>query len=573
MYGNYRYWRIDDIIFDTDCDTFQFEDEKDNNAKSSSDQAPRKFTISQYYKDRYNMKVTKPRQPLIVHHQSRTGKVFYILPEFCVMTGIPEDITEFTRKKVTDLCIKQPHQRMSEIQNLIETMLNPVKQEYQPNEPTQYQGNNLAAIKELGIEFQGDPVFFEGKQLPAPRLLVGNKQTIDQRSGNFQMKQQIFEPGEEISWAILCTSDFRANRLLEQFQSWAKAFGIKMAEPRVFDYGKKDEGKKAMLEIEYILENKIPGFYDIVIIVLPNNMKSYYKIIKQKCYLTLGILSQVVLHNTLEKKGFYQICSKVLQQIVSKVGSKLWVSQPPKGLSEHTMLIGIDSSSDKLDKNRSVIAFCASMDQTFSRYYSRVIYQKKSEEIITTMKQLIKDSIAAYQKINGKFPEHVIYFRDGVLESVEREIQTKEVRDMFQGFSEQTQDQIKVPKITIILIDKRITQKFFSVDDKRQLENPVPGTLIDNTIASKYYDFYLIAQNVTRGTATPTHYKVIFDNSEMPAEILQELVYSQCFAYMNWNGAIRVPAPCQYAHKLSSFISQHINDEPVKPLRNHFYYL
>lgn len=575
MYGNYRYWRIDDIIFDIDCDHFQFDDEKELHAKAP-DQPPRKLTISQYYKDRYNMRVTKPRQPLIVHHQSRTGKVFYILPEFCVMTGIPEDITETTRKKVTDLCIKQPHQRMSEIQTLVETMLSPpVKQEYQGNEPTttQPQGSSLAVIKELGIEFQGDPVFFEGKQLPAPKLLVGNKQAIEQRSGNFQMKQPIYDPGDEISWAILCTSDFRTNRLLEQFQSWARAFGIKMTEPHVFDYGRKEDPKKAIIEIDYILENKIPGFFDIVIIVLPNNMKSYYKIIKQKCYLNLGILSQVVLHNTLEKKGFYQICSKVLQQIVSKVGSKLWVAQNPKGLNENTMLIGIDTSSDKIDKNKTVIAFCASMDKTFSRYYSRVVYQRKSDEVIICMKQLIKDAVAAYQKTNGNYPEHFIYFRDGVLESVEKEIQTKEVKDIMQGYAEQTGEQSPAPKLTIVLIDKRITQKFFSVDEKRQLENPVPGTLIDNTITSKFYDFYLIAQNVTRGTATPTHYKVIYDNSEMPAEILQELVYAQCFAYMNWNGAIRIPAPCQYAHKLSSFVSQHINDEPVKPLRNYFYYL
>ena len=28
MYGNYRYWRIDDIVFDKDCESFEFEDEK-----------------------------------------------------------------------------------------------------------------------------------------------------------------------------------------------------------------------------------------------------------------------------------------------------------------------------------------------------------------------------------------------------------------------------------------------------------------------------------------------------------------------------------------------------------------
>ena len=255
------------------------------------------------------------------------------------------------------------------------------------------------------------------------------------------------------------------------------------------------------------------------------------------------------------------------------MGSKLWVAQTPRGLFEHTMLIGVDTSTDKLDKNRNVVAFCASMDKTFSRYYNRVVYQKKSDEIILCMKQLIKDSITAFQKLNGSYPNHVIYFRDGVLESTEREIQTKEIKDINEAYAEVTSEPLGNPRLTIVVIDKRITQKFFSIEAKNKLQNPPPGTLIDNTIVSKYYDFYLIAQNVTRGTATPTHYKVIFDNSTLPAETLQELVYSQCFAYMNWSGAIRIPAPCQYAHKLSSFISQHINDEPVKPLRNHFYYL
>ncbi len=580
MYGNYRYWRIDDIIFDRDCDSLEFYDERslllaeNNNQNNAIATQPHKYTISQYYKERYNMKVTKPRQPLIIHNQLRTGKMFYILPEFCVMTGIPEDITEMTRKKVTDLCIKQPHQRMSEIHSLIESMINPIKQEQMEyeNAPNESQGL-LGAFKNLGVEVQGDPVYFEGKQLPVPKLIAGKRQRIEQNSGNFQMKQEIFEIGEEIAWAILCTREFNCGRFIEQFQMCSKALGVKLANPAVFDYGRKEEGKKAIIEIENILENKIPGHYDIVIILLPNNMKIHYKVIKQKCYLTLGILSQVVLHSTLEKKGFYQICSKVLQQMISKVGSKLWVAQPPEGLNEQTMLIGIDSSTDKVDKNKTVIGFCATMDKTFSRYYSRVVYQKKSEEVISSLKQLIKDSIVAYQKSNERYPEHIIYFRDRVIESVQKEIQEREVGEIIQAFAELSSERPVLPKLTVILIDKRITQKFFSVDGKRQLGNPAPGTLIDNTIVSKDYDFYLIAQNVTRGTATPTHYKVIFDNSGLPAEILQELIYSQCFAYMNWTGAIRIPAPCQYAHKLSSFISQHINKEPVKPLRNHFYYL
>ena len=152
--------------------------------------------------------------------------------------------------------------------------------------------SSLAAIKDLGIDFQGDPVLFDGKQLPPPRLLVGRGQTIEGRDGNFQMKKEVYEAGEEICWAILCTREFKCERLFDQFESWAKTLGIRMAPPRVYDYGRRDEGKKAIIEIDNILEKKIPGKFDIVIIVLPNTMKSYYKIIKQKCYLSLGILSQ-----------------------------------------------------------------------------------------------------------------------------------------------------------------------------------------------------------------------------------------------------------------------------------------
>ena len=64
-----------------------------------------------------------------------------------------------------------------------------------------------------------------------------------------------------------------------------------MSEPRVYDYGRRDEGKKSIIEIENILEKKIPGKFDIVIIVLPNSMKTYYRAIKLKCYVSLGILS------------------------------------------------------------------------------------------------------------------------------------------------------------------------------------------------------------------------------------------------------------------------------------------
>jgi len=45
--------------------------------------------------------VTKPKQPLIKVQSKKGGSEIILLPEFCLMTGIPDDFDEFKRKKVS----------------------------------------------------------------------------------------------------------------------------------------------------------------------------------------------------------------------------------------------------------------------------------------------------------------------------------------------------------------------------------------------------------------------------------------------------------------------------------------
>ena len=33
----------------------------------------------------------------------------------------------------------------------------------------------------------------------------------------------------------------------------------------------------------------------------------------------------------------------------------------------------------------------------------------------------------------------------------------------------------------------------------------------------------------------------------------ENLTYSLCYMYSNWSGSIKVPAPCQYAHKIAEY--------------------
>lgn len=87
------------------------------------------------------------------------------------------------------------------------------------------------------------------------------------------------------------------------------------------------------------------------------------------------------------------------------------------------------------------------------------------------------------------------------------------------------------------------------------------------------YDFFLVSQCVRQGTVTPTNYSVIYDNTGLSADHIHRLTYKLTHMYFNWSGAVRVPAPCQYAHKLAFLASQYLQRDANPELERVLYYL
>ena len=71
---------------------------------------------------------------------------------------------------------------------------------------------------------------------------------------------------------------------------------------------------------------------------------------------------------------------------------------------------------------------------------------------------------------------------------------------------------------------------------------------------SHRYDFFLVSQSVRQGTVNPTSYNIIKDTSGLKPKHIQMLTYKLTHLYYNWPGTVRVPAPCQYAHKLAFLV-------------------
>merc|ERR1712113_890361 len=84
---------------------------------------------------------------------------------------------------------------------------------------------------------------------------------------------------------------------------------------------------------------------------------------------------------------------------------------------------------------------------------------------------------------------------------------------------------------------------------------------------------YLVSQSVRQGTVNPTSYNIIKNTSRMKPDHIQQLTYKQCHLYYNWPGTVRVPAVCQYAHKLAFLVGNSIHRRPNTELEELLYYL
>jgi hypothetical protein len=117
----------------------------------------------------------------------------------------------------------------------------------------------------------------------------------------------------------------------------------------------------------------------------------------------------------------------------------------------------------------------------------------------------------------------------------------------------------RVPAITMVMVNVKTSERFFTEGDN--VRNVPAGTLVASDIVTNYYDFYVVSQASNRGSTVPNHYRVIYSDSKMEEGVLQELIFSQCFNYVNWTGSIKVPGILQYAEKCAKFNSEVLDNE------------
>ncbi|XP_075119109.1 piwi-like protein 1 [Leptodactylus fuscus] len=520
------------------------------------------ISFVEYYRTQYNINIKDLKQPLIGNIPRRTkpgvtNGTIILIPELCNLTGLTDRMrSDFNVMK--DLAVH--------------TRLPPDQRERQVAKFLNYIHKDDSVQKELrdwGLNFDTNLVKFTSRVLPPEKILQGGK-TVEYNPQFADWSREIRGPvlisvKDLSNWLLVYTrrNYDAANSLLQNMFKITQQMGIRM-------------NRAVMVEIEDTVGGYLQAFQqnitdrtEMVVCILSSINKMKYDSIKKYLCLDCPIPSQCVVARTLSKpQTLMSVCTKIALQMNCKLGGELWSVEIPL---ESTIIIGIDCYHDTLQGKRSIAGFVASMNKNMTRWFSRCVVQDQRQEIVDGLKVCLQASLHAWYKCNGGLPNRIIIYRDGVGDGQLKILVNYEVPQFMDCIKSAGTDYS--PKLTVVVVKKRINARFFAIFSGR-LQNPPPGTVVDTEVTRpEWYDFFIISQSVRQGTVSPTHYNVVYDNSGLKPDHMQRLTYKLCHQYYNWPGVIRVPAPCQYAHKLAFLVGQSIHREPHNSLSSLLYYL
>uniref|UniRef100_A0A8C5Q026 Piwi-like protein 1 n=1 Tax=Leptobrachium leishanense TaxID=445787 RepID=A0A8C5Q026_9ANUR len=549
---NNKTYRIDDFNWDFSAES-KFK--KSNGTEIS---------YVEYYRTQYNKEITDLTQPSVIHNPKKTknqASAFQgpieLIPEFCYLTGLTDKMrSDFSVMK--DLAVH--------------TRLAPEQREKQMGKFLNYIHKDENVQKELrdwGINFDTKLLPFNGRIAPPEKIL--------QARGTVEYNPQYADWSRELrgpslihvkhleKWLLLYTRRIydAANTLTQNLFKVSQQMGIKL-------------NKAVMVEVDdntdsYVraLQQKVTPDIQMVVCILSNNRKDRYDAIKKFLCVDCPTPSQCVIAKTLNKpQTVVSVATKIALQMNCKMGGELWsVEIPLKDL----MIVGIDCYHDTLSGRRSIGGFVASLNQGMTRWFSRCVMQDQKQEIVDGLTICMQAALKAWYANNKTLPGRIIIYRDGVGDGQLKTLVDYEVKQFLDCIKSAGKDYS--PKLTVIVVKKRINARFFAHFGGK-LNNPPPGTIVDVEVTRpEWYDFFIVSQSVRAGTVSPTHYNVVYDSGALKPDHMQRLTYKLCHLYFNWPGVIRVPAPCQYAHKLVFLVGQSIHREPHVALSDKLYYL
>ena len=533
LYGNQKILRMDGLSEKALEATAPF---PDKNYKDYIDYFTRKYHLE-------GLDVNQPLISRIVHEKvldKKTGETKEVqtehlfLPELLQPVGLTDQLRANFRamKQISMHTIIDPKSRFESIGKLIGRV-------------------NSLKEKPFDIKVQQASSEVPAFKLPPPRIISGNnasQQPIGSRINlNSLAESKILD-----NWVIIHDppSSENISMITENFKKAGKKFGVHVIDPL---YIFKVEKRMKVEEMWNNILKKCPKTKPpttVLLVLTRKNANLIYKEAK-RYFNSVGVFSQffVSFDAAKDQNGLTKY-SNLLLQMIAKTGKKLWKLEFNH---EGVMILGADVFHARGSK--SVASVTSQFGENLVSNFSTVRIQRREyQEVISAMSTMVLEHVEHYRVVKKRLPTQLVFFRDGVGESMIEVILEKEVKKTLELLEKKFGTER--PKLTQIHVTKRIDDRF-SVKGINGLTNPDQGLLVtEQATKSERVNFFLVAQKVNQGTANPTHYEVVYDEANMDLAQLCQITHDLTWNYFNWFGPVKVPSPVQYAHKLCALVGE-----------------
>lgn len=518
-----------------------------------------------YYQAHYSLKINDLQQPLLSilpsARDKRRGvtKPILLIPELCILTGVDEKMRmDFNFKKAVEQYSKVgPNDRCTRLSQFIGR--------FRSNEKVR------GELERWQMDFDDRPAEIKGRVLPLETVLFGNnvmKKLNEKADWTNDLKGcALLKTVRLKDWIVIYPQSKRntAIQFVNTFSQVIRTMEFPADGPQEISVP-----RDTAETLANAIKTHVKDTTQMVVVLMSSKRKDIYDAVKRMCCLEMPVPSQVVTTKILEDDRKHKsIVTKVAIQMNAKLGGEVWRVNIP--LTD-TMICGIDTYHDTGKKNRSVCAFIATFNQEKTRYFSRATIQESHQELAYNLTVTVKSACDHFYRVNGAYPKRIVIYRDGVSDGQLPLVMQSEIPQVQKAFT--LIDPKYNPLLSYIIVKKRVNARFFADMNGRALDNPPCGTVIDTVVTrQEWFDFYLISQHVTQGTVNPTHYNIVYDTLNLAPDIYQKMTYKMTHMYYNWPGTIRVPATCQYAHKLAYLVGQSLHKEHHSSLCDKLFYL
>ncbi|XP_014300280.1 piwi-like protein Siwi [Microplitis demolitor] len=549
-YNNNTY-RIDDIDFSKNpTSTF----------KMGKDETP--ISYMDYYRNKYGINISNRSQPLFVARlplrDRRAGKdeLLYLIPELCRATGLTDEMrTDYKlMAKLATFTRLTPDRRIERLLHFNKRL---------QDEPTV-----VEEFRQWNLKLDTKLVEIPARVITSENIIFGNmKQSATQTADwtrHFRSARLIVCT-KLSDWILIVPERARldAKTFVSNIIKVSQGMSFVISQPQLREI-RNDSAQSYAEELERVMSRSVP---QLICCISARSRADVYSAIKKKCCLDRPVPSQVILQKNLASKGAMSIATKIAIQINCKIGGAPWsIDFGMSGL----MVVGFDVCHDPNQRGTDFGAMVASLDRGMTRYFSAVSAHRSNEELTNEFSVNMIKALRKYSDLNGgKLPSRIVVYRDGVGDGQIPYVLEHEVNHLREALAK-FYGRAELVKLAFIIVTKRINTRLFY----NRRENPPPGTVVDDVITNPWrYDFFIVSQCVRQGSVSPTAYNVIFDNVGLDVSSIQRLTFQLTHMYFNWSGTVRVPAPCQYAHKLAFLVAQSIHRSPSSHLESLLFFL